>query len=339
MRVLGIETSCDETAAAVVEDGFRVLSDVVFSQVEQHAPFGGPVPEIASRSHLEVILPVIRRALDEAHLRLEDIDAIAVTQRPGLIGALLVGVSVAKSLALALERPLVGVDHIAAHVYASWMDDGWERRPQTPNIALVISGGHSVLFKTDDLFEFQIVGNTIDDACGETYDKVSALLGLGYPGGPILDRLAAGGDSRAFEFKAPLASRDSADFSFSGLKTAVRYRVTGENKKHPPLVLDDRNRRDLAASFQRAVVDGLLTATARAVDAHGARSIVVGGGCAANSEVRRRFEEFAKERDLDLRLPSRARCSDNGAMIAGLGYHVLMRRGPDTLDLDAEPSS
>lgn len=339
MKILGIETSCDETAASIVEDGFTVLSDVVNSQVEQHAPFGGPVPEIASRSHLEVIFPVVRRALDDARSTLGEIDAIAVTNRPGLIGALLVGVAVAKALALALRKPLVGVDHIAAHVYAAWMDEGRERPPATPAIALVISGGHSVLFATDDLFDFRIVGNTIDDACGETYDKVSALLGLGYPGGPIIDRLAAEGDPRAFDFKPPLADRDGTDFSFSGLKTAVRYRVTGENKKHPPLVLDDVNRKNLCASFQRTVVDGLLRATENAIDAANARSLILGGGCAANSEVRRRFEEFARHRGLDLRLPPRSRCSDNASMIAGLGYHQLMRRGPDSLALDAAPSA
>jgi N6-L-threonylcarbamoyladenine synthase len=339
MRILGIESSCDETAAAVVEDGFHVLSDVVRSQAELHAPFGGPVPEIASRSHLEAIMPVVDQAVREAGIPLADLDAIAVTNRPGLIGALLVGVGVAKALALALRKPLIGVDHIAAHVHAAWMDDGPAKPPALPGIALVVSGGHSVMFEMSDPFTLREIANTIDDACGETYDKVATMLGLGYPGGPVIDRLAREGNADAYPFKAPLASRDGTDFSFSGIKTAVRYRITGENKKHPPLPLDAVSRRDLAASFQRAVVDALLAATTRAVDAHGARSIVIGGGCAANSEIRARFAALAAERGLDLRLPSRARCSDNGAMIAGLGYHLLMRRGPDDLTLDAEPTS
>ncbi len=339
MRILGIESSCDETAAAVVEDGHRVLSDVVRSQVELHAPYGGPVPEIASRSHLEVILPVVEQALCDAKLRLDEIDAIAVTNRPGLIGALLVGVAVAKSLALAAKKPIIGVDHVRAHVFASWMDRG--TAPRLPAIALVVSGGHTVLYRCDgpDPFSFVEVGNTQDDACGEAYDKVAALLHLGYPGGPILDRLAQEGDSDAFKFKPPLQERGGTDFSFSGLKTAVRYRVTGENKKAPPLVLDDKNLRDIAASFQRSVVDGLVLATLAAVDACGAKSILIGGGCAANSEIRRRFESLASDRGIELHLPSRARCTDNGAMIAGLGYHEFVLHGPDDLSIDARPNS
>lgn len=337
MKLLGIESSCDETAAAVVEDGHRVLSDVVKSQVDLHRPYGGPVPEIASRSHLEVILPVVEEALARANTKLADIDAIAVTNRPGLVGALLVGVGVAKSLALAASKPLVGVDHIAAHVYAAWMD---RAPPPLPYIALVVSGGHTVIYRCERPFEFVEVGNTLDDACGEAYDKVAALMSLGYPGGPTIDKLAQRGNERAFAFKPPLAVRESSDFSFSGLKTAVRYQITGENHKdRAPLVLDDTAIANLCASFQRSVVDGLLAATLRAVDAGGARAIVIGGGCAANSAIRARFDQECSRRGLELYIPSFVRCTDNGSMIAGLGYHELNRRGPDDLTLDAIPTS
>jgi N6-L-threonylcarbamoyladenine synthase len=336
MRVLGIETSCDETAAAVVEDGHRVASDVVKSQVDLHRPYGGPVPEIASRSHLEVVLPVIEEALARAGIGAAEVDAIAVTNRPGLIGALLVGVAVAKGLALALSKPLVGVDHLAAHVYAAWLDHG--APPPLPFIALVVSGGHTVLYRHDTPFSGVEIGNTVDDAAGEAYDKVAALLGLGYPGGPILDALAKEGDPRAFAFKPPLLRRGELDFSFSGLKTAVRYRLTGENGG-VPLPIDDGVRRDVAASFQRAVVDGLLTAAFDAATRCGARAIVIGGGCAANSEIRARFQAEADRRSLALYLPRPSRCTDNGAMIAGLGYHLLATRGADDLTLDARASN
>lgn len=337
MKLLGIESSCDETAAAVVEDGHRVLSDVVKSQVDLHRPYGGPVPEIASRSHLEVILPVVEEALARANTKLAEVDAIAVTNRPGLVGALLVGVGVAKALALAARKPLVGVDHIAAHVYAAWME---QSPPPLPYVALVVSGGHTVVYRCDRPFEFVEVGNTMDDACGEAYDKVAALMSLGYPGGPTIDRLAQRGNERAFAFKPPLADRESSDFSFSGLKTAVRYQITGENHKgRAPLVLDDITIANLCASFQRAVVEGLLAATLRAVDAAGARAIVIGGGCAANSAIRMRFTQECQRRGLALFLPSFARCTDNGSMIAGLGYHEWNRRGADDLTLDAIPTS
>ncbi|MFG0315723.1 MAG: tRNA (adenosine(37)-N6)-threonylcarbamoyltransferase complex transferase subunit TsaD [Planctomycetota bacterium JB042] len=335
MKVLGIESSCDETAAAVVEDGRVVLSDVVRSQVDLHAKFGGPVPEVASRSHLEVILPVIESALEGAGLRPADVDAVAVTHRPGLIGALLVGLSAAKAFALAAGKPLVGVDHIAAHVYASWMDEPVPPRP--PFVSLVVSGGHTSLFRHDAPFEPVEIGSTADDAAGEAFDKVAAILDLGYPGGPVIDRLAKEGDRTRFPFKPPLLGRerDVIDFSFSGLKTAVLYRVTGRNSKHPPLETTEENVRDMAASFQDSVVEGLVRAAFRAVDRAGAEDLVIGGGCAANSRLRERFAEEAAERGVRVFLPVLARTTDNAVMIAGLGYHELVRRGPDDLTLDA----
>ncbi|MBI4880265.1 MAG: tRNA (adenosine(37)-N6)-threonylcarbamoyltransferase complex transferase subunit TsaD [Planctomycetes bacterium] len=337
MKILGIESSCDETAAAVVEDGTRVLSDVVRSQVDIHRRFGGPVPEIASRSHLEVIVPVIEEALSRAGLAASAIDAVAVANRPGLIGALLVGLAAAKALALALDKPLIGVNHLAAHIYASWMEGG--APPETPFVALVVSGGHTSLFRFDQPFEPVEIGSTADDAAGEAYDKVAAILGLGYPGGPIIDEVARAGDGARFRFKPPLLARDGLDFSFSGIKTAVLYRVTGRSAPHEPLPLSEQNVRDLAASFQEAVISGLLSASFRAVRRARAAALVVGGGCAANSRLRERFAEEAAAHGVRLFLPARARSTDNAAMIAGLGYHLYRLRGADGLALDAYPTS
>lgn len=334
MRVLGIETSCDETAAAVVEDGCRVLSDVVRSQIEIHQPFGGPVPEIASRSHLEAIQPVIEAALNNAQMTLSDVDAIAVTNRPGLIGALLVGVAAAKALALATGKPIVGVDHVAAHIYASWMDRG--SPPPTPFISLVVSGGHTSIFRLDEPFDPREIGSTADDAAGEAFDKVAAVLELGYPGGPIIDREAKDGDPKRFPFKPPLMARDSLDFSFSGIKTAVLYTVRGTGRREP-VPLSTQNVKDLAASFQEAAVEALVGATFRAVERSDARAVVIGGGCAANSRLRQLFLEEAERRGIELQLPTLSRCTDNAVMIAGLGYHQLLQHGADDLSLDARP--
>lgn len=336
MRVLGIETSCDETAAAVVVDGREVLSDVVRSQIDIHRRFGGPVPEIASRSHLEVVLPVIEEALERAGLRPREVDLVAVTHKPGLIGALLVGVAAAKAFALAVDRPLVGVDHIEAHIYGSWMDATPE--PELPAVSLVVSGGHTSLFRLEKLFAAEEIGSTADDAAGEAFDKVSAILGLEYPGGPAIEQAARGGDGRRFPFKPPLLDRNGIDFSFSGIKTAVLYRVTGRNSRHEPLELTGENIRDVAASFQESVVEGLVQATFRAIERCSARSLILGGGCVANSRLRERFEQEADARGMRLLLPSRARSTDNAVMIAGLGYHLHRIRGADDLSLDASAS-
>ena len=336
MKILGIESSCDETAAAVVADGQEVLSDVVRSQIDIHRRFGGPVPEIASRSHLEVILPVIEEALEQAGLKPDEIDAVAVTHRPGLIGALLVGVATAKAFALAVDRPLIGVDHVAAHIYSATL--GTAAPPDLPHVALVVSGGHTSLFLLKDRLLPVEIGATADDAAGEAFDKVAKLLELGYPGGPEIERASAGGDATRFPFKPPLLSPKGIDFSFSGIKTAVLYRVTGRNSKHDPVPLTEQNVRDVAASFQEAVVEGLVQASFRAVEQHSAAALVVGGGCAANSRLRARLEQEAKRRGVRLFLSSPARSTDNAVMIAGLGYHLYMQRGADDLNLDAFPS-
>ena len=336
MRILGIESSCDETAAAVVEDGRRVLSEVVRSQIDIHRRFGGPVPEIASRSHLEVIVPVIEEALERAGLRPHQIDAVAVTHRPGLIGALLVGLAAGKAFALSLGLPLIGVHHVAAHIYGSFMDS--PSPPETPYVALVVSGGHTSLFLVKEHHVPVEIGATADDAAGEAFDKVAAILKLGYPGGPAIERAAEGGDPTRFRFKPPLLSRDGIDFSFSGIKTAVLYRVTGRNSRHDPLPLTAENTRDVAAAFQEAVVEGLLRASFRAVLQHQATALVVGGGCSANARLRLRLKQESARRSVRLFLPPRARSTDNAVMIAGLGYHQYQLQGADDLTLDAYPS-
>lgn len=336
MRILGIETSCDETAAAVVEDGHIVLSDVVVSQIDIHKRFGGTVPEIASRSHLETLLPVVEEALESASLRFTDVDAIAVTHRPGLIGALLVGVASAKTLALALDRPLIGIHHIAAHIYAGWMQS--PTRPQAPFVSLVVSGGHTTLFRMDDPFTAVEIGSTIDDAVGEAFDKVAAVLKLGYPGGPIVDKMAQGGDPKRFPFKSPLLKKDGLDFTLSGIKTAVLYLVNGMNVRKEALPLTEANVKDVCASFQHQVVEALVRGTMNAVAACGASAVVVGGGCAANSQLRERFTQECERRGLGLHLPSRRLSTDNAVMIAGLAFHKVQREGADDLSLDAVAS-
>jgi N6-L-threonylcarbamoyladenine synthase len=328
--VLGIETSCDETAAAVVDGCGHVRSSVVATQHELHAEYGGVVPEIASRAHLEHLLPVIRRAVRDAGITLADLDAIAVGHRPGLIGALLVGTSVAKGLALALEIPLVGVDHVHAHLVAGLLD-----APPVafPSLGLVVSGGHSSLYLVEDPISPILLGRTIDDAIGEAFDKVAAMLGLGHPGGPEVERLAAGGDSDAFDFPVANLGKDRMDFSFSGLKTAVLYAAKGQPGRTPP-ILDERRRADLAASFQFATIKAVRRNLRRAFDRHPeVGSLLVGGGVSANQAVRAMLQTEAAARSIDLRLPPLEWCVDNGAMIAGLGARRLAAGETDGLDL------
>jgi len=328
--VLGIETSCDETAAAVVDGGGRVRSSVVATQHELHAEYGGVVPEIASRAHLEHLLPVIRRAVREAGVTLSDLDAIAVGHRPGLIGALLVGTSGAKGLALALDIPLVGVDHVHAHLVAGLL----ESSPlEFPCLGLVVSGGHSSLYLVHDPISPILLGRTIDDAIGEAFDKVAAMLGLGHPGGPEVERLAASGDENAFDFPVANLGRDRIDFSFSGLKTAVLYATKGHPGRTPP-TLDERRRADLAASFQSAAIKAVRRNLRRAFDQHPEVSgLLVGGGVSANQAVRAMLQTEAAARSIDLRLPPLEWCVDNGAMIAGLGVRRLAAGETDGLDL------
>jgi N6-L-threonylcarbamoyladenine synthase len=323
--VLGIETSCDETAAALVLGGNDIASSVVSSQIDLHAAFGGVVPEIASRAHLDLINPVIARAIVEAGVDERRIDAVACTIGPGLIGALLVGVSAAKALALAWDVPFVGVNHLEAHLYAALLED-----PDTelPIVVLLVSGGHTMLVEMTAPGEYRLLGQTIDDAAGEAFDKVARFLGLGYPGGPAIEALARRGDPTAIAF--PRAMRDQGlDFSFSGLKTSVMYHV----RKHP-----DADTADIAASFQAAVVDVLVHKARRAAAEAGAKGIALGGGVAANGPLREAVLAACAEDGIRGYVPSPAMCTDNAAMIAACGWHRLRLDGPTPLDAGAVPN-
>ncbi|MEI8000389.1 MAG: tRNA (adenosine(37)-N6)-threonylcarbamoyltransferase complex transferase subunit TsaD [Actinomycetes bacterium] len=323
MLILGIETSCDETAAAVVEDGRIVRSSVVSSQVDLHARYGGVVPEEASRAHVDLIVPVVRDALAAAGVGIADLGAVAATCGPGLAGALLVGVSAAKALALVGGVPYVGVNHLEAHCGAGWL----ERDLATPLAVLLVSGGHTMLVAVDAPGVHRVLGSTVDDAAGEAFDKVARFLGLGYPGGPAVDRLAREGDRAAIAF--PRAMPGELDASFSGLKTAVVQYV----RAHP-----DTPVADVAASFQEAVVDQLVSKLARAADVVGAATVVLGGGVAANSRLRERTVELAAATGREVFLPPLELCTDNAAMIAATAFVRLAADGPTPLDGGIDPN-
>jgi N6-L-threonylcarbamoyladenine synthase len=336
MRILGIETSCDETAAAVVEDGTRILSSIVSSQAAIHAPFGGVVPELASRHHIENICPVISSAMAEAAMEYAALDAVAVTQGPGLVGSLLVGVQAAKSLAYVHGKPLVPVHHIAGHLQAPFLAHGGAVR--LPALALVVSGGHTSLFEVPAEGEFHLLGRTRDDAAGEAFDKVAKLLGLGYPGGPVIDRLAQGADDRAVEFTVARIKDGKADFSFSGIKTAVLHHVrkNGIAPVSDPARVPDEVK-NLVASFQRAVVTALVRRLRQAAEERCPASLILTGGVAANSLLRREAARAAEELGLPLFAPPIALSTDNAAMIAAAG-DVAFRKGVRAgWDLNAEP--
>ena len=329
MLVLGIETSCDETAAAIVEDGRRVLADVVASQILVHAPYGGVVPEVASRQHVATIIPVIQRTVADAGIALGDLDAIAVTCGPGLVGALLVGVETAKSLAFALGKPLIGVNHLAGHLAAIFLGD--DPPPPFPHLALLVSGGHTALIRVDEPGRTSLLGATRDDAAGEAFDKVGKLLGLGYPGGVAIDRLAATGNPRAVELPRALPARDDLDFSFSGLKTAVSTRLAKTGVPEGPALAD------FCASFQSAVVDVLVRKSRRALVREGLGALVVCGGVAANRGLRTALAEAAREDGFGLFIPPPKRCTDNAAMIAAEGSALFLRGKRSGLDLAVDP--
>ena len=313
MKVIGIETSCDECSVAVVEDGRRILSNVVATQLNIHRPYSGVVPEIASRTHTEWILPVVSRALAEAGLKKEDIDGVAVTNRPGLIGSLLVGLSFAKGFAYAIDRPLIAVDHILAHLYAAHL----EYEIDYPYLGLIVSGGHTIISRVDGFDEITVLGTTIDDACGEAFDKVAKHYGFGYPGGLAVDKLARKGDSSAYGFPDPSLHKGDHkyDVSYSGLKTAVINQLDQFKSKK-----GDCSAEDIAASFERAAVDILVKRLKRAIKDEGLTRLVAGGGVAANTYLRHLIGNFD---DVDTYFPSLKLCTDNGAMIAGIGYHYL----------------
>ncbi|MDP2949574.1 MAG: tRNA (adenosine(37)-N6)-threonylcarbamoyltransferase complex transferase subunit TsaD [Chloroflexota bacterium] len=328
MNILGIETSCDETAAAVVEDGRRILASIVASQVDLHARYGGIVPEVASRKHLENIIPVVEAALDASHCTLSDLGALAVTYGPGLAGSLLVGLNVAKALAMVRSLPLVGVNHLEGHIYANWLVEGDE--PSLPALCLVVSGGHTDLVIMEGHGRYRRLGHTLDDAAGEAFDKVARLLGLGFPGGPAIERVARAAPALRLP-RARVAG--PYDFSFSGLKTAVLRLVQGEGDA-PPVA-------ETAAAFQEAVVDALVTKTVRAAQENQAAEILLAGGVAANSRLRQslaqRLPAGRQGSPLPLRVPPLSLCTDNAAMIAACAYYRLRAGHQDGLDLDVQP--
>lgn len=332
MRILGIESSCDETAAAVVEDGRRALSSVVATQDKLHLPYRGVVPEIAARAHLDNILPVIEEALRRAETAPEELDAVAVANKPGLIGALLIGLTAAKTLAWRYRKPLIPVNHLHAHIYSCALE---RRSAVFPCISLVVSGGHTSIYHSADELSHERLGATQDDAAGEAFDKVAAILGLGYPGGPAIDKAAKQGDLKAIRFPRSRLG-DSFDFSFSGLKTAVLYHCYGQDCRAPdPSALEDGLKADVAASFQEAVVDVLVQKTIAAAQSRGAERILIGGGVARNSRLRERLSEEAEKSSIELIMPEPSYCVDNGAMVAGLAYHALKRGVSADLELDA----
>jgi len=328
MVVLGIETSCDETAAAVLADGRRILSSVVASQDDVHAPYGGVVPELASRRHIEVIVPVVERALGEAQVRLRDLEGIAVTHGPGLVGSLLVGTSFAKSLAWVHGTPLVGVNHLEGHIFAAFLGDD---PPEYPFLALVVSGGHTALYHARAPRQYTLVGQTRDDAAGEAFDKVAKLLGLGFPGGPLVQRAAERGDPTAVAFPPARMTDGARDFSFSGIKTSVSLYV----KRHSPL--SDTQVADVAASFQASVVRTLVRRTLLAADQLAVRRVVLTGGVAANAPLRAALAAEAEAQGVRIHVPARHLCTDNAAMIAAAGTARLVAGERAPLTLNAVP--
>lgn len=339
--VLGVESTCDETAAAVVADGREVRSNVVASQAAIHAKYRGVVPEIASRAHIENILPVLRESLEVGGVDLSRVDAVAVAHRPGLIGSLLIGVTAAKTLAWALGKPLIGVDHVQAHLYSVMLRELADASapapaPVFPAVGMVVSGGHTALYRMESFTDVQLIGSTIDDAVGEAYDKVAAILGLGYPGGPLLDKLAETGDAGAVKFPRTLLGRESLDFSFSGLKTAVLYHVRGfKGKERSADALSAHDKAGVAASFQAACIDVIFKKIQRAGRRIGARSVIVGGGVSANRGLRAALAKLP----WPVFLPQRAYCTDNAAMTAGLADLLLRQGSVATLELDAVTNS
>jgi N6-L-threonylcarbamoyladenine synthase len=331
-RILGVESSCDETAAAVIENGRALHASVVASQVELHARYGGVFPEVASRQHIRTVYAIVDQALQQAHMTLDDVDAIAVTRGPGLAGSLVVGMNMAKGLAVGRGLPLIGVNHLEGHIYSAWVHPAAEippPEPQFPLLTLLVSGGHSELVLVSGHLQYRRLGGTLDDAAGEAFDKVARLLGLPYPGGPSIQRAAETGDPKAFTF--PRARLEGTwDFSFSGLKTAVLRIVRGLEAEGKPLPVED-----LAASFQAAVVDVLLSKTLRAAQQFQAREILVAGGVSANRGLR---QAFLSQSDFPVNIPKLALCTDNAAMIAAAGYYRFALGHRDPLSIDALPT-
>jgi len=327
MKILSIETSCDETSAAIIKDGTEILSNIIATQVEFHKKYGGIVPEIASRKHIEVINPIIQEALDKAKVKLKDLDAVAVTYGPGLVGSLIVGLCAAKAIAFSLNIPLIGVNHLEGHIYANFLT----KQPKFPFICLMVSGGHTILVLVNDHGKYKVIGQTRDDAAGEAFDKVARFLKLGYPGGPIIDKLAKKGNPNAINFTRPMI-HDGYDFSFSGIKTAV----VNYNNKH----CSDLGSRisDLVASFQQAVIDVLVTKSIRTAKEYNCKTIALAGGVAANSALRKELQEKGRGEGVGVQVPPVSLCTDNAAMIGGAAYHHLKQKRISDFKLQAVAS-
>lgn len=327
---LAIETSCDETSVAVLKNGRDVLSNVISSQIDVHKRYGGVVPEVASRLHLEAMNVILQQSLDKANITMKDIDVICVTKGPGLIGALLVGISCAKSLSFCLNKPLVGVNHMQGHICANYIS---HKDLEPPFISLVVSGGHTYLINVLDYQNYEIIGSTRDDACGESYDKVARALGLEYPGGPVIDRLAKQGNPSAIDFPRVMLEKNSYDFSFSGLKTAVLNYINNKKQKN-----EEINKEDVAASFQEAVIDVLVEKSFRLLEEKNQKTFVLSGGVAANSRLKERVLEKAEEKGIKVYFPDKILCTDNAAMIASAGYYDYINGKQDGLDLKVYPN-
>jgi N6-L-threonylcarbamoyladenine synthase len=336
INILGIETSCDETAAAVVCNGKVVKSSVVASQIKLHEQYGGVVPEVASRAHIENIYPVVSQAIEQSGVALGDIDAIAIANQPGLTVALIVGVTAAKTLAFALEKPLIAINHVHAHLQAAMIE---EDQIDLPAVALVVSGGHSSLYDCESALDLKLMGSTIDDAAGEAFDKVASILGLPYPGGPSIEKTAKDGNPKAVNFPRSMLGKESLDFSFSGLKTAVLYHCQGQDMKAASKVdsMSSQEIADIAASFQAAVVDVLVKKCKRAADKIGAKTALLGGGVACNTVLREGLTEMCEKANLKLLTAPKNLCTDNAVMVASLAYHKY--KAGMFADLTLEPSA
>ncbi len=330
MLILGIETSCDETAAAVVKDGKEILSNIISSQVDIHSKYGGVVPELACRNHIENLPVVIKQALDEAKTNIQSLDGLAVTVGPGLIGALLIGVNTAKGIAYSLKKPLIPVNHLEGHLLSVFLED---KHPEFPFIALIISGGHTDLYLVKDFTEYEVIGRTRDDAVGESFDKVARMLDLGYPGGPIIERMAKDSTLNDINFPRPMLVRGNFDFSFSGLKTSVRNFLANNGK--------EINKANVAAEFQEAVFDTLSFKAFQSTENSGCRNLIVAGGVAANNFLRENLTKTAKKKKVNIFFPGHHLCTDNAAMIACAGYYRYIKKAAEQnhfmnyLDLDA----
>lgn len=330
VTILSIESSCDETAAAVTVNGRRLLSNAIYSQIDLHTVYGGVVPEIASRAHIEKINQVVRKALSDAGVTLDDIDAVAVTAGPGLVGALLVGVSFAKAVSFAKNIPLIGVHHIKGHVCANYIEDP---SLEPPFLCLVASGGHTHLVKVTGCVEYEIIGRTRDDAAGEAFDKIARAIGLGYPGGPKIEKAARSGNPAAYDFPRPKIDENKYDFSFSGVKSAVLNTINAAKMKGQEV-----NREDIAASFQAVVIDSMKERTALALDEFGMEKFAMAGGVASNQTLRHALEELCKEKGAEFYCPRPVLCTDNAAMIGCAGYYEYLKGNFAGLDLNAYPN-